>query len=43
VAGVFIFGYKRSGMAGVEVYKTGRSTSDESFKIRRWSGGGILG
>jgi len=33
VAGVFIFSYEGSGMAGLEVYKTRGSTNNESFKI----------
>jgi len=43
VAGVFIFGHERSGVAGLDVYKTRRSTNDESFKIQGWSDGRILG
>jgi len=30
-------------MAGLEVYKTGRSVNDESFEIQGGSSGGILG
>jgi len=43
VAGFFIFGHKRLGVAGLKVYETRGSTNDKSFEIQGGSGGGILG
>jgi len=30
-------------LAGFEVYETRRPTSNESFEIQEWNGGGVLG
>jgi len=43
VAGVFKFCHKGLGLAGLEVHKTRRSTSNEGFEIQEWGGGGVLG
>jgi hypothetical protein len=34
VARIFVFGHEGSGMAGSEVYKTGRPANDEGLKSR---------
>jgi len=40
---VFNFGHKRSGLASVEIYETGRTTNNKGFEIQEWGGGGVLG
>jgi len=43
MAGVFIFSYDRSGMAGFEVYKAGGPANNKIFEIQERKGGGVLG
>jgi len=42
VAAISEFSYTGSGLAGLEVYQTKRSTHNEGFEIQEWGGGGVL-
>ena len=43
MAEVFEFSHYISGLAGPEVYETGRPTNNEGFEIQEWTGGRNLG
>lgn len=43
MAGVFVVGHKRAGMAGFDVHKTGRPTNYDDLEIQGGKSGRIMG